>query len=361
LRRSELDPGTDYVSPADPVQMRLAAIMQDILRIDRIGSTDSFFELGGDSLQAIELFVRIERSFGAVLSPSTIIDHPTIAKLATLLAGKGSGTERVLVTLQPEGDGPPLFLIHEASGNLFSYHALVQRLGGARKIYGLIYPGQHQDPIPALDIPAMAAIYRNAIVAVASDGPYCLLGYSFGGSVAYEVARQLREQGRRVGAVILVDAGIRDGQLTGLQKAVRKLSRHLEQMSEQPPSAWFAYLWQALRKELDQMPLNPLARLQQEGKDRALPQRLRVQIMETLIAALAAYAPPPYDGDVKLLRCTQGIGARYARKQLGWASAVRGRIECCELPTHHYAALSEPTVALVAAHVSRWLAEIDKP
>src|SRR5262249_52314979 len=160
--------------------------------VEPIGRLDNFFELGGDSLAAVKLFARVEQELGIRLPPSTIIRHATVAQLAALLASDSkTDAARCLVALQPQGGEPPLFLIHEASGNLFSYRELVRLLGSQRKIYGLQYPGQDQEPIPALSVPQMAATYLDAIVHVQPTGPYLIAGYSMGGSVAYELARQL--------------------------------------------------------------------------------------------------------------------------------------------------------------------------
>src|SRR5205823_1240244 len=115
----------------------------------------------------------------------------------------------------------------------------------------VLYPGQDKDPIPTLSIPQMAATYLNAIKQVQAQGPYLLVGYSLGGSIAYELARKLREGGDRIGLLVLLDAGTKDARLHGLQKSCRKLSRHLAQMSEQKPSTWPGYVWTALRREID--------------------------------------------------------------------------------------------------------------
>jgi thioesterase domain-containing protein/acyl carrier protein len=360
-RRSEIDPGTDYVAPSGALETRLAAMWQTALNIDQVGRNDSFFELGGDSLQAISLILRVEKELGFLLAPSIIIDHPTLRQLAALLASDTKpDAARILVSLQPEGAKPPLFFVHEASGNVFSYQALVRHMGRSRQVYGIIYPGQDQDPIPALSVPQMAAIYVAAIKSMQAKGPYLLAGYSFGGTVAFEIARQLRDQGDEIGLLVLIDAGNRDGLVHGPQRFVRKLAHHLAVMSDESPSRWPGIIWGALRKEMEQIGLDPLARLRRERKDSLVPKKLQVLIGDTLMGAHADYAPQSFDGKVKLLRCSQGIGARYGRRYLGWAEYVKGGLDVVDLPTDHYAALSEPTVALVAAHLRQWLDQVFK-
>lgn len=358
LRRSAIAPDSEYVAPQPGVENRIAEIWQQVLDLDRVGATDNFFELGGDSLPAIELFTRLEGAFGVRLSPSTIIDHPTVARLAALLEGDVQPySARCLIPLQAEGKDPPLFFIHEASGNLLSYGCLARRLGRGRRIFGLQYPDQDKDPIPALSLPEMAAIYVDALRRVQAKGPYHLVGYSLGGSVAYEMARQLRAAGDEVGLLVLIDAGNRDGLVTGLQRVARKLSGHLARMSEQPPWRWAAYLMGALRKEGARLRAGRLPRRFMVRSPKPLPPRLATLINETLLTALAGYDPPPYDGAIKLLRCTD---SRWGKRGLGWEERARGGVEVYDLPTSHYLAISEPTAALVAAYMLQWLDEAEQ-
>lgn len=378
LRRDALDPGVDYVPPADLDQARLAEILQHVLGVDRVGINDSFFELGGDSLQAIDLFLRVEKTFNVLLSPSVIIDHPTVATLAALIGDhSGDDARSCLVSIEPEGIEPALFLIHEASGNLFSYRYLVHRLGTGRKIFGISYPGQDQDPIPRLSLPQMAAVYVDLIKRAQPKGPYYLLGFSFGGTAAYEVAYQLRLRGEDVGLLVVVDSEHGGSFVRGAQRAVRKLSQHLENLSEQRPASWIRYVMTALGKEITHRlgrappPVPPFGAEFDAMRDVELPERLRAlehvvparvhELMSTtLMSALHDYSPPFCDGPIKVMRCTSGIGARWALRDRGWGKFARGGIQVVDIPTHHYAALTEPTVALVAAQLAIWLKQADR-
>ncbi|HEV3372499.1 MAG TPA: alpha/beta fold hydrolase [Xanthobacteraceae bacterium] len=358
LRREEIDPGTDYVPPSTPLEIHLARIWEDILTIDKVGISDDFFELGGDSLQAVELFVRVEKALGAVLSPSTIIDYPNVAQLARLLAGDATSVStRSLVPLQAEGAEPPLFFVHEASGNLLSYRELVQHLGARRKIFGLQYPFQDQDPIPALSIAQMATIYVESIKSVQADGPYCLVGYSLGGTVAYEIARQLRARGDQIGLLVLIDSGNRDGLVRGLQRLARKLSWHLAILSEQRPSAWARYCFRALDKEAGRVEADLAEKLRESRP--MLPVKLHALMSDTLMSALEDYPAPASDVAIKLLR-SNGLGARWSKRALGWADRAQRGVEVFDVPADHYAVISEPTVALVAAHMRQWLDDTEK-
>ena len=358
LRRDRINPGSDYVAPADPVEMRLAALWAEILHIDRIGSRDNFFALGGDSMQAAALFQRLGAEFGIAVAPSTILERPTVAELALLLPGAPKpDSDGSLVVLQAEGEDPPLFFFHAAGGNVICYRHVIRHLGPGRRMFGFAYP--HQDRIPALrlSIPEMAARYIESIKRIQPAGPYFLIGYSLGGNIAYEAARQLRARGDRMALVVLVDSLPPDPLTKGLQRVARKLSIHLGALSNEPVVAWGPYIWRCIRKEFDQV-----GRMRKLAPGPgiaapAAPPNPQQHVVDALGAAHAAYFPPPYDGPIKLFRCTQGGGVRWALTHLGWGGRALGGIELSELPTGHYDPMGEPIAGLVAAELKRWLDE----
>ncbi len=358
LRRGEIDLANDYAAPIGKTETRLAEIWQQVLRLDRVGRNDNFFELGGDSLQAFDVLSRVEKELGLSFSPSALIDHPTIAEFSPLLSTAAFGDARFVVPLQPEGADPPLFLLHELGGNLFCYRQLVLRLGTARKIYGIEYPGQDRDPIPHLSIPEMAEIYVGAIKKIQPEGPYFLAGFSFGGMAAYEVARQLQASGDHVGMLVLLDALNRDGLVEGVQRKVLKLSQHLANLSEEDVSAWPRYFINALRKEArgklavhnsTAVPPPALA----EKMAGPLPEKIRQLTLDTLMSAATSYDVPPYDGEVKLFR-TNSHATRWSRRHLGWRGRARA-IEVINFHGDHGAVINPPHVGVVAEYLNIWM------
>ncbi len=339
LRRSEIDPGADYVEPKQGVEARLAALMQDVLGIDRVGAADSFFELGGDSFQAIALFVGIEKEFGIALPPAAIIEHPSVAKLASLVAGQ-SRVSGNLVTLAADGAEPALFFMHPFSHAILGYRTLAKHFGNTRKIYGLTGLAEEQSRDPALSIAKLAATCTAAITSVEQDGPYFLVGHCLGGAVAYEVARQLLAQQRRIGLLVMIDTGVADVATPGPRRLARKLSYHLAEMRAQAPRHWGGYIWGKIRKEIGRR------RHQSAPADRAgPPQRLLDEAYQT-------FRPGKSACDVKIIRCTR---RRYGSRELGWSAYVQGRIEVCDLPIDHTDVLTDPSAGLIADQLKRWL------
>jgi amino acid adenylation domain-containing protein len=192
--------------PHDVVETRLARIWQSALNISPIARTDDFFELGGTSLQSVEVLLHIEELFGVSLPPSTLAEHSTIEKLAVLLVDHAIiPSPSPLVKLREGAGGRPLFLIHSGQGDVASYGLLTRRLPG-RPIYGLQSVGLHGESWPLMSVPAMARRYLPEIIAQDSTGPYLIAGTCMGGMVALELAQLLVQRGRQVGLLALLDS-----------------------------------------------------------------------------------------------------------------------------------------------------------
>lgn len=191
--------------PRDLVETRVARIWQSTLNLSAVARTDDFFELGGTSLQAVEVLLQIEELFGVSLPPSTLAEHSTVDKLATLLTDYVViPSPKPLIPLRDGGNGRPLFLIHSGQGDVTSYSLLVRRLPG-RPIYGLQSAGLHGESWPAMSVPTMARRYLSEVIARDPTGPYLLGATCMGGMVAFEMAQMLVRQGRRVALLAMFD------------------------------------------------------------------------------------------------------------------------------------------------------------
>jgi amino acid adenylation domain-containing protein len=192
----------------DVLDKRLMGIWESVLKISPISRKDDFFDLGGTSLQSIEVLRQIEELFGVSLPPSTLAEYNTIEKLSGLLAGQGVGySQNILVKLREGSSGRPLFLIHSAHGDVASYGLLARRLTGS-PVYGLQSVGLRGESWPLTDLSAMARRYLQEILAQDPTGPYMLAGTCMGGMVAFELAQMLVRQGKTVSFLGLLDAGL---------------------------------------------------------------------------------------------------------------------------------------------------------
>jgi len=190
----------------DVIEGKLARIWESVLGVSRVGRHDDFFDLGGTSLQSVEVLLHIEETFSVSLPPSALVEHSTIERLATVIAGRAvAASPTPLVCLRSNGGRRPLFLIHNGAGEISTYGQLA-RLLPDRPIYGLQSVGLQGERWPLTRIPAMARLYLREIIAKDPTGPYLLVGTCMGGRVAFEIAQMLIQQGRSVGLLAMIDA-----------------------------------------------------------------------------------------------------------------------------------------------------------
>ncbi|MFN9558247.1 MAG: type I polyketide synthase, partial [Dolichospermum sp.] len=196
----------EFVAPRDELEQQLANIWQKVLGHKSIGIHDNFFELGGSSFLAAGLFAQIETVFQTNMPISAIFQAPTIEKLAKLLRSEVEIFPWYsLVPIQPKGSRPILFGIHH-----IYYQDLSRHLGKEQPIYALHY-GIADTTSTRLLLPKMedlAAHYIKEMRSLQPEGPYFLMGVSFGGLVAYEMSQQLIAQGQQVGLLAVFDTTI---------------------------------------------------------------------------------------------------------------------------------------------------------
>jgi phthiocerol/phenolphthiocerol synthesis type-I polyketide synthase E len=185
---------------------KLLRIWQQQLGVEDITPDQNFFDLGGDSSLAVRMFAEVEKIFGIKLPLATLYDAPTVAELARVIDGEVASVGwSPLVEIQPLGSRPPLFCMHGAGGTVLMYRDLSRRLGKDQPFYGLQAQGLDGSCAPLTTIEEMAAVYVKEIKKVQPSGPYFVSGYCMGGTIAYEVAQQLHQQGETVAVLGLFD------------------------------------------------------------------------------------------------------------------------------------------------------------
>ncbi|MFP5261772.1 MAG: amino acid adenylation domain-containing protein [Blastocatellia bacterium] len=197
-----------YVPPRTPAEKRLADVWAGVLGVDKIGIYDSFFELGGHSILAIQMMLKIRKSFDIDLPVTAMFHAPTIAEFARLMEEKGdiSPLFSVLVPIQAGGTLPPLFCIHPTGGQVMVYQHIAAALGPDQPVYGLQSRALSDPRSEHESVDEMAAEYAAHIRRQQPEGPYHLMGWSFGGVIAVSVAGELERQGQAVAFVGLLDS-----------------------------------------------------------------------------------------------------------------------------------------------------------
>ncbi|GGR20807.1 non-ribosomal peptide synthetase [Deinococcus ruber] len=190
-----------------PLELQVAALWGALLEVppESIGLHDNFFNLGGHSLLAARLMAQIESAFGVRIPLTALFQEPTVAALTRHLEPEAVPLPPQVIPLQPGGSELPLFCIPGIGGQIASIRELAAAMAPEQPVYGLDAPGTNKQITPVQSVVALADSYLPALRQVQPHGPYFLCGHSFGGLIAYELARQLQQAGETVGLVMLLD------------------------------------------------------------------------------------------------------------------------------------------------------------
>jgi enterobactin synthetase component F len=203
-------PHSETRTPATDTERRIAALFAECLGVPKVGAEDDFFALGGHSLLAVQLMLGVQREFGRDPGLGALFEHPTVARLAALvdstaLPPSDDGLRPLVVLGRGAPDRAPLFVVHPAGGIAWCYGGLARAMAPDVGVVGLQSPALDPAVAPMDSLEALAADYAERLVA-ATPGVVHLAGWSIGGIIAQAMAVRLRELGRDVGLVALLDA-----------------------------------------------------------------------------------------------------------------------------------------------------------
>ncbi len=193
-------------TPENKEEELLLSVWKNVLGRESISVQDDFFELGGHSLIAVQMMARLEKETGVKLPLAALFEHPTIRKLARLLTTDEKAVNwRSLVPIKPQGSRLPLYIVHGAGLHVMLFNALAANLDPEQPVYGLQAKGLdgQEEPLPSIE--AIAAHYVAEVLDQNPDGPYVLAGYSLGGIIAYEMARQFMALGKQMKLLAMFD------------------------------------------------------------------------------------------------------------------------------------------------------------
>ncbi|HEX7180313.1 MAG TPA: thioesterase domain-containing protein, partial [Thermoanaerobaculia bacterium] len=358
---------TAYRPPRDRFELELARIWEELLRAERVGLDDSFFDLGGHSLLAVGLMARIEQRFGQRIPLTALFQEATLERLARNVreqARDAPSTSPVspLVPIRLRGNAPPWFFVHPVGGQVHWYLELARALGEDHPIFGLQAPGLMDRELRLTDVPRMAAVYLSAIREAQPEGPYFLAGWSVGGVIAFEMARALRSLAQPVGALVLIDT--LQGSQPGAETGEDEVSLWIDLIADLAGAVsvdrdgW----WKALQP-LDHE--QRLAHVAAELTHRSLlPPGLGAEYLERMLGvhfatrqAIRSYEPVWSAGAGTLVRAAATV-ERHAQSvfplenTFGWAPLFGGGLTVHDVPGTHYSILEKDRVAALASILS---------
>ncbi|MFF3334543.1 amino acid adenylation domain-containing protein [Streptomyces sp. NPDC002888] len=362
---------TDTTAPRDEYERVLADILADLLRVPSVGVHSNMFDLGGTSLTAMRMVVHVEQRYGVAISLSDFIAAPTVAELANRLHSDAAAPVfDPLVPIRPEGTRPPLFMVHPMGGNVLCYLRFARHLSADQPLYALQAAGADPGVAPLRSLPELAESYLAAIRRVQPHGPYTIGGWSFGGFVAFEMARQLTAAGEEVADLIVLDTvaatpGTRprhsDDQLLtwffwemlltlGGESAVSGIPAELVGLEEK-----FAFIADSAAR----------SGVLPAGSSSAVVERL-FHVYESNWTAALQYMPDTADLDLTLIRANDplpevlrsmhdSVGTRYLDADNGWRQLTGRQVEVIQVPGDHLSIMKEPYVEHVAKTVGELL------
>lgn len=311
----------------------LTPIWQRVLQLPSIHVNDNFFDLGGDSSLALQLFNEIAQVCDRELPPVTIYQAPTIAALAALLEQPTTPRFPTLVLLKPGAEKPPLFVAHGLGGSVMDFFQPVKHIETDHPIYGMQARGIDGLDEPLARIADMAEFYLHAVKSLQPRGPYVLAGYSLGGLVVLEMAQRLSANGEKVALLALLDAYPHIRYLSLGQRArliAHQARRGLRSLGNLSGSA----------------PYQPPAGVS------FTPAMQRVR--DSAFLALTRYRPRFYPGKIKFVRAETGTAFPDDAAAV-WAPLAE-TFEVETVPGDHLGMIATHYVTL-AAVLSRYLAE----
>jgi amino acid adenylation domain-containing protein len=329
--------GSGAEPPQTELERALATIWERILRVEQVALDDDFFALGGHSLLAVQLVHAIEQDLCRICTLPMLFRNGTLRNLANeLQAGGVDATESMILRLG-HGNGPPVYCLM----GIHQYQDLAEELAPDYCLHGVFHPieqeifgsGSRWRAMARVSVQDVAARYLETIRREQPTGPYRLIGFCFGGVVAYETARQLRDEGQEVALLAMLDSTLQSVMLGVRPNRFARVKRTLRRATERLPSRLQRRLygeeWMSKGKQLE---------------------RLRLRIFHR---AMRSYQVSTYDGPMLLIKPQASAKVYSARKvapDWGWSRYALS-VKIAEVPSGHLTHLRRPSVRAVARAV----------
>jgi amino acid adenylation domain-containing protein len=354
-----------YVTPADELEEKLVAIWEERIGVNGIGVMDDFFELGGDSLIGALLFAQVEEVLGKNLPVSTLLKATTIRDQARLIRGEDIELSFApIIPINTKGDREPMFFIPGKGGYPTRVRHLARKIDPGTPIYAL------QDlvidhPNQALrSVESIATFYLSEIRKRFPQGPRILVGESFGGLIAYEMAQQILKTGEAAPLLIMLDSlnqkadAINPFEQDDWSPMYRVwFEKHHTILTESDWQGRWEYVqfyWHNGAQKVKWLMRRRLPRLLKRNAP-ALPDRLRRNEKNNVRTGMK-YSAQPYPGRVILFKATRGPAS--ADPTNGWNRVALGELVIHPVDCYHGSILFEPAVSQVAAILQDYLGNV---
>jgi acyl-coenzyme A synthetase/AMP-(fatty) acid ligase/thioesterase domain-containing protein/O-antigen/teichoic acid export membrane protein/acyl carrier protein len=329
------EPVRGVIEPPLPgLESTVASIWAQALTLDEVGRTETFYELGGDSLTAAQILVRIKDRFGVMFTQAELAGAPTVAEFSATMSARLQSDQLPGRTLAPttvvlravSSAKPPWFCFAGAGASALTFTALAGQAESDRPIYAFQPHGLENRGVPDWTVVRAARRHLTDLRRLQPHGPYTLIGHSLGGFIALEVARRLESLGDTVELVVLLDPFLPPG-------AVREVRRRLPDATltlDAPPLRGRELWARRLR-----VPLAGIVQFEREAQAKALEEvGVRVGLM---------HRPAPWPGRTLLM-----LSHLNQDDPRLWAHILTGELQVTRVPGDHHSVIREPSVGEVA-------------
>jgi amino acid adenylation domain-containing protein len=373
-RQALLDPDAQrqgdapFVAPHTATEEALAQMWASVLEIKQVSIDDNFFELGGNSLLAVQFLWEAKERFARTAIIADLLAAPTVRQFAALLDSSSGGTHLKLdECVQGEASGAPLFYVPGFVGFGLFPPAIAKRLGSRIRYYdGLHYAGLvgHQAPFDRIE--DIAAFLLKQIRAVWPDGPYHLCGFSFGGVVAFEIARQMRAQNLEVGLLMLWDSEVNETYRartwseawSALRQNIERTESSLIPALARLGAQKINWLW---NKWMERVGLKEAASIigppPQDSAEAV--KKSQYAVAAAALQAEPRYQPGAYSGKIVLVQTETSLGLLHVPDPTyGWDVVGGKGVELIKVSGQHFAVLEEPAASVIAERIIAYFSSI---
>ncbi|MBD1391852.1 non-ribosomal peptide synthetase [Mucilaginibacter glaciei] len=337
----------EYVAPRSDNEKMVARIWEEMMGLEKISIMDNFFQLGGRSLVAVKIMAKIEQETGKRLPLATLFEYSTVEQLAARLeVDEASISWKSLVPIKPQGTKMPLYIVHGAGLNVLLFNALAMNMDDEQPVYGLQARGLNGVDEPLDVMEEIAANYIEEIVAHDPIGPYAIAGYSLGGMIAYEMAKQMLAAGKDVKLLAMFDTYAE--QTTKFDSPLKKSLKGIWLLAKQIAYTPVLFMEDPKRtieyksRELGRKVTKTFKKIFPDKKKKTVFSDYNNEIDERSGKAQRNYLLTPVNIAVELFRAKKKTFYMEDTKLLGWAPYALKGVHVHEIPGEHNTIFAPP-------------------
>ncbi|GAB2626438.1 amino acid adenylation domain-containing protein [Prescottella soli] len=343
-----------FRAPVTPHEIAVAGAFADALGVDKVGLDDDFFEIGGNSLVAVTVVAALRDALDVPVPLQWMFVDPSVESIAARIesgaqaaAGEDDSSGLgVVLPVRSAGTSEPLFCIHPVTGLSWGFAGLAGHVSDDRPIYGIQSPALSEDIELPATIEDWAALYVERIRRIQPSGPYHLVGWSLGGSIAHAMAVQLRAMGEAVPTLAMLDSHVLDPQTDVVEHEDPSLADLLGEFAVELAGGDVAL------RELDPGRVHTILRRLPAPFDRIAGRWERIlEGISHSFALLDRYRPGDFDGDLLYFRASRGEIDGVD----GWRGSVRGSVDVVPVAAGHWQMTSPEALDVVGSELDRYL------